>query len=62
MLKRCDWHPKKERGYIAWHHWAEEQDRKGIKQIQCKGCQHWFFPSEFGTPVSQEGVKDGRKV
>lgn len=28
-LKKCK-HKKKERGYMEWHHWAEEQHEKGF--------------------------------
>lgn len=25
-------------GYIQWHNWAEEMQKKGYRQIRCKGC------------------------
>jgi hypothetical protein len=56
--KRCNWHLEKKLGYINWHHWAEEQTKKGIKQVQCKQCNHFFFPSEFGDPTEQQMTKE----
>lgn len=52
-LKRCDFHPEKKLGYMAWHAYAEEQTRKGVKQKQCPTCRHWFFPDEYGIKQTQ---------
>lgn len=40
-------HKKKERGYIQWMRFAEEQTEKGEVQKQCPVCKLWFFPSEY---------------
>lgn len=48
LLNRCSWHPPQKRAYAEWHLWAEQQEKKGIKQAQCASCQRYFFPSEMG--------------
>lgn len=44
----CDWHKIVNLGYLEWMKWAEEQIRKGQKEIQCKECGLWLFESELG--------------
>lgn len=34
-------------GYIAWHEWADEQQKQGIKQTQCPNCKLWLTPREW---------------
>lgn len=48
MREICGFH-KKAGGYVQWHLWAEEQTKKGIKPIRCQECNHYFFPSDFGS-------------
>ena len=43
----CDIHKPKILPYVQRFEWAEDQAKKGLKQIQCKRCKRWFFPSEF---------------
>jgi hypothetical protein len=33
-------------GYVAWHYWAEDQHKGGLRQRQCKTCGLWKFPQE----------------
>lgn len=48
MQPRCKSHKKKfANDYIRWHLYAEEQNKKGIKQEYCLKCQRWFYPEEF---------------
>jgi len=42
---KCN-HKKTNLNYISWHEFAEEQNKKGIKQTQCNNCGLWLFPSE----------------
>ena len=39
-------HKKEKLGYIQWHAWADENMKRGIKQIQCSKCKLWLFPEE----------------
>lgn len=45
MKTNCT-HPTEPAGYLEWHDWAEEQDRKGIEQKQCPVCKKWFFEQD----------------
>ena len=54
MKDRCVWHEPRITGYMADHFYAEEQLKKGTKQIQCKECKLWFWPSEFGDPKASK--------
>ncbi len=33
-------------GYVAWHYWAEDQHKGGLRQKQCPTCGLWKFPQE----------------
>ncbi len=33
--------------YLAWHRWAEEHYKAGIRQKRCPQCQLWRFPQEL---------------
>lgn len=33
-------------GYMAWHFWAEDQHKGGLRQAQCAVCYLWKFPQE----------------
>lgn len=43
----CETHKVVKPGYIEWHTWAEEQNKKKIFQSQCYVCGRWFFPEEM---------------
>lgn len=51
-------------GYIAWHEWAEIQDKAGLKQVTCGQCGLWRFPQELSGNffVSEAETSDGTKV
>lgn len=34
-------------GYIAWHSWAAEQVKGGLKQTRCSICSLLWFPQEL---------------
>lgn len=34
------------KGYLPWHHWAEVQQKAGLRQRQCPVCNLWRFPQE----------------
>lgn len=34
-------------GYLAWHEWADVQQKAGIKQVQCGKCGLWRTPQEL---------------
>lgn len=34
-------------GYLAWHEWAEVQNKAGIKQVRCGRCMLWRTPQEL---------------
>lgn len=44
---KCDTHKVVAEGYLVWHAWAHEQNKKGIKQSQCLVCGRWLFPEEM---------------
>ena len=48
-IDQCSFHKPKELGYIQWHIWSEEQQKKGRKQKQCPVCKKWFYNCEFGS-------------
>lgn len=33
-------------GYVAWHLWAEDQHKGGLRQKQCPNCKLWKFPQD----------------
>lgn len=33
-------------GYMAWHFWAEDQHKGGLRQRRCATCGLWRFPQE----------------
>lgn len=33
-------------GCVAWHLWAEDQHKGGLRQKQCPVCGLWKFPQE----------------
>lgn len=45
--KMCEHHKPKDLGYIAWHEWAADMNRKGLKQKRCPHCKLYFFPEEM---------------
>ncbi len=40
-------HNIKKLPYLAWIAWAEDLDKKGIRQTQCPVCKFWLFPEEI---------------
>lgn len=32
--------------YVAWHFWADDQHKGGLRQMQCAVCGLWKFPQE----------------
>lgn len=34
-------------GYLAWHAWAEVQERAGLQSKQCVRCELWRYPQEM---------------
>lgn len=38
-------------GYLAWHSWAYEQDKAGLRQVRCGCCTLWNFPQELSSVV-----------
>lgn len=33
-------------GYLAWHQWAKDQVKHGLKQSKCACCAKYLFPQE----------------
>jgi hypothetical protein len=40
-------HNIKKLPYLAWIAWAEDLDKKGIRQTQCPVCKFWLFQEEI---------------
>jgi hypothetical protein len=38
-------------GYLQWHEWARVQYKAGLRQLKCRVCGKWKFPSD---PCSHE--------
>lgn len=51
-------------GYVAWHSWAEDQQKYGLRPASCCMCGLWRFPQEMGfIPLKSEPMKsDGTTV
>jgi hypothetical protein len=39
-------------GYVAHLNWMDEQEKKGLEQVQCQACKLWLFPCEREAPRS----------
>ncbi len=44
------------RGYVAWHSWAEDQHKGGLRQKQCTRCGLWLFPQELAAHNGLDGL------
>lgn len=45
-------------GYLAWHEWAEVQQKAGLRQKRCERCRKFKFPQEMAdTAVCNECAK-----
>jgi hypothetical protein len=36
-------------GYLAWHEWAEVQEKAGLKQVKCGKCGLFKYPQELSN-------------
>lgn len=47
-------------GYLAWHEWAEIQNKAGLRQCQCVRCGKWKFPQELGERIDRATLQSRR--
>lgn len=44
-------------GYLAWHEWAETQNKAGLRQKECGRCGKWKYPQELSATVEDHEVQ-----
>ncbi len=43
-------------GYLAWHAWADTQDKAGLRQRRCSNCCKFKYPQELGKPSTSTAI------
>lgn len=56
MADYCEHHKPVEKGYVAWHNWAQHRISQKYTQIRCAVCKRHLFPDELNEPDNAKSI------